>query len=102
MCSSSAQAWPGRFTHLTKAKDSIALSLHINTFHDFWGHDAIEYKKLNIEFYPRIFQLYNSLAESYAGLGDADNAIMYLRKSIEIKPENNIANDRLKALTAKR
>jgi len=79
------------------------LNQHGNLLQDLGrAKEAIEYKKLNIEYYPKIFQLYNSLAESYAGLGDADNAIMYYRKSIEIRPKNNIANDRLRALTAKR
>jgi len=63
--------------------------------------DAIELKKLNLEFYPGIFQLYNSLADSYAKLGDTHNAIIYYEKSIEIQPEENIAIDILKNFTIK-
>ncbi len=76
------------------------LNQHSNLLQDLGKTaEAIEFKKLNLEFYPTIFQLYNSLAESYENIGDIQNANIYYRKSINIKPENNVANDRLKTIT---
>ena len=62
---------------------------------------AIELRKLNVEFYPKIFQLYNFLADAYVGNGDLQNAKIYYEKSMELKSENNPAIERLKALNIK-
>ena len=63
--------------------------------------DAIKIKKLNTEFYPKNFKLYNIIAELYVSLSETKNALLYYKKSIEIKPENNIAIERLKILNIK-
>jgi len=77
------------------------LNQHSNLLQDLGKTlDAIEFKKLNIEFYPKTFQLYNSLAELYVYLGDTKNAIVNYEKSIELKCDNNAAIDKLKAIIA--
>lgn len=63
--------------------------------------DAVRIKALKIEFYPKIFQLYNILAELYIDLGDTLNAKLCYEQSIAIEPENNISVERLKILDLK-
>ncbi len=78
------------------------LNQHGNLLHDMGRtEDAIRVKALNIEFYPDIFQLYNILADLYIELNDTQNARRCYEKSIAIKPENNIAEERLRILDLK-
>ena len=75
------------------------LNQHSSTLLDLGRiNDAIELRRLNVEFYPKIFQLYNFLAEAYIENGDLQNAKTAYEKSIELKPENNPAVKQLKRL----
>jgi tetratricopeptide (TPR) repeat protein len=53
--------------------------------------EAIAYFKLNIEFYPQSFNVYDSLAEAYMANGDKELAIANYRKSLELNPGNKNA-----------
>jgi len=78
------------------------LNQHSNQLMDMGRiKDVIELRKLNVEFYPKIFQLYNFLAGAYVENGDLQNAKIYYEKSIELKPENNPAVEQLKELKTK-
>lgn len=49
--------------------------------------DAIEVFKLNVEYYPRSANVYDSLAEAYVSKGDREQGIKYYNKALEIDPE---------------
>jgi tetratricopeptide (TPR) repeat protein len=58
--------------------------------------EAAELFKLNIELYPSIYQLYNSLGRVYVELGQDDQAIDIYRKSLDIESDNQEAAEVLK------
>ena len=60
--------------------------------------DAVEIFKLNAEAYPKSFNAWDSLAESYKAAGETDLAIESYRKSLELNPANANAVTMLKAL----
>jgi imidazolonepropionase-like amidohydrolase len=62
--------------------------------------DAIEVFKLNVEAHPQSYNTYDSLAEAYIDNGDRDLAIKNYQKSLELNPENQNAEQKLKKLTA--
>jgi tetratricopeptide (TPR) repeat protein len=51
-------------------------------------------------FYPRSFNVYDSLGEAYLMNGDKDLAIENYRKSLELNPDNSNAAKMLKKLGA--
>lgn len=63
-------------------------------------NEAIEVFKLNVETYPRSWNVYDSLAEGYKVAGDRDKAIEYYRKSLELNPGNLGARSQLQELGA--
>jgi glyoxylase-like metal-dependent hydrolase (beta-lactamase superfamily II) len=50
--------------------------------------EAIEIFKMNVEFYPETWNVYDSLGEGYMLLGEKEPAIKYYEKSLEINPDN--------------
>lgn len=62
--------------------------------------EAIVYFKLNVEFYPQSWNVYDSLAEAYAANGDKELAITNYKKSLELNPANTGATEALKKLSS--
>ncbi len=64
-------------------------------------NEAIALFKLNVEFYPTLAGVYDSLGEGYMTNGDKELAIANYRKSLELNPRNNNAKEKLKQLEGK-
>jgi len=62
---------------------------------------AIEIFKLNVEQFPKSFNVYDSLAEGYMMAGDKKNAIKNYEKSLKLNPDNNNAKQMLDQLNSK-
>jgi len=62
--------------------------------------EAIVYFKLNVEFYPKSWNAYDSLAEAYVAKGEKDLAIANYKKSLELNPQNTGATEALKKLSS--
>lgn len=60
--------------------------------------EAIALFKLNVEFYPKAWNVYDSLAEAYMTNGDKELAITNYKKSLELNPQNTNGRERLKKL----
>jgi Tfp pilus assembly protein PilF len=54
--------------------------------------------KLNVEFYPKPSNTYDSLAEGYMLTGEKDLAIANYKKSLELNPQNSNGREMLKKL----
>ena len=63
--------------------------------------EAIAILKLNVEFYPASWNVYDSLAEMYMTNGDKELAIANYKKSVELNPENSNGVEMLKKLEAR-
>lgn len=61
--------------------------------------EAIFYFKLNVEFYPKSWNVYDSLAEAYAATGEKELAVANYKKSLELNPANASAAEALKKLS---
>lgn len=61
-------------------------------------NEAIALLKLNVEFYPKSSNAYDSLAEAYMTSGEKDLAIANYKKSLELNPQNSNAREKLKKL----
>lgn len=62
---------------------------------------AIEVFKLNVESYPKSFNVYDSLGEAYMNAGQNQLAIESYEKSLELNPANTNGTDMLKKLKAR-
>jgi len=60
--------------------------------------EVIALFKLNVEFYPNEWNVYDSLGEAYLTSGEKDLAIANYKKSLELNPENTNGRDMLKKL----
>lgn len=60
--------------------------------------EAIEIFKLNVEAYPKSFNVFDSLGEAYMTAGDKELAIINYEKSLKLNPENKAAVEALKKL----
>ena len=60
--------------------------------------EALAYFKLNVEFYPNSWNVYDSLAEGHMERGEKELAISNFKKSLEMNPKNNNAVEMLKKL----
>ena len=60
--------------------------------------EAIAYFKLNVEFYPNSWNVYDSLGEAYMANGEKDLAIANYKKSLEMNPRNTNGAEMLKKL----
>jgi CubicO group peptidase (beta-lactamase class C family) len=63
--------------------------------------EAIAVLKLNAEFYPQSWNVYDSLAEAYMTNGEKELAIANYRRSLELNPKNNSGAQMLKKLEGK-
>ncbi len=63
--------------------------------------EAIAIFKLNVEFYPKSFNVYDSLGEAYATSGEKELAIANYKKSLELNPRNAGGATALKKLEGK-
>ena len=61
--------------------------------------EAIALFKLNMEFYPNAWNVYDSLADAYAANGEKDLAIANYKKSLELNPQNSNGREKLKKLS---
>ena len=52
---------------------------------------AIGLFKLNVELYPKSWNVYDSLAEGYMHKGEMELAVKFYKKSLELNPENDNA-----------
>jgi len=64
-------------------------------------NNAIELRKLNVNYYPQKYQLYDLLAEAYIKNGQNDLAIKNYKKSLELMPDNENAKKMLTKLKSK-
>lgn len=62
---------------------------------------AIEIFKLNVEQFPKSFNVYDSLGEGCMTAGDKKNAIKYYEKSLKLNPDNANAKQMLEQLNSK-
>ncbi len=60
--------------------------------------EAIALLKLNVEFYPKAWNTYDSLGEAYMTAGENELAIENYKKSLELNPKNSNAREMLKKL----
>jgi CubicO group peptidase (beta-lactamase class C family) len=60
--------------------------------------EAIALFKLNVEFYPNAWNVYDSLAEAYMNSGENQLAIANYKKSLELNPQNANGREMLKKL----
>ncbi len=60
--------------------------------------EAIAYFKLNTEFYPNSWNVYDSLGEAYMANGDKELAVSSYKKSLELNPKNTNGAEMLKKL----
>ncbi len=63
--------------------------------------EAIKLFKLNVEYFPDSWNVYDSLAEAYMKNGNNDLAIKNYEKSLELNSENKNASEMLKKLREK-
>ncbi|HKY27237.1 MAG TPA: serine hydrolase [Pyrinomonadaceae bacterium] len=63
--------------------------------------EAIALFKLNVEFYPKAWNTYDSLGEAYMTNGDKELAIANYKKSLELNPQNSNGREMLKKLEGK-
>lgn len=63
--------------------------------------EAIEIFKLNVEAFPRAWNVYDSLGEAYMKKGNRELAIRNYEKSLELNPQNGGAMEALHRLRAK-
>ena len=60
--------------------------------------EAIALFKLNVEFYPNAWNVYDSLADAYVASGEKELAITNYKKSLELNPQNENGREKLKKL----
>ena len=60
--------------------------------------EAIFYFKLNVEFYPGSYNVYDSLGEAYVASGEKELALANYKRSLELNPKNANAAEALKKL----
>jgi CubicO group peptidase (beta-lactamase class C family) len=61
--------------------------------------EAVAYFKLNAEFYPQSWNVYDSLGDAYMANGDKELAIGNFKKSLEMNPKNTHGAEMLKKMT---
>ena len=64
--------------------------------------EAVEWFGLNVRYFPESYRAHNSLGEAYAFNGQREAALQSLRRSLELKPEENPALGMLRVLTEKK
>ncbi|MES2374030.1 MAG: FKBP-type peptidyl-prolyl cis-trans isomerase [Bacteroidota bacterium] len=89
-----------------KFADAFTSDNDLNTIGYFllpqFATDAIRIFLLNVEEYPKISNVYDSLGEAYMAVKDFDKAILNYEKSIELDPANTNATKMIKQMKDKR
>lgn len=67
-----------------------------------YPEDAVKVFELNVEEYPKVSNVYDSLGEGYMALGEFDKAILNYEKSLQLDPKNTNAVEMIKKMKAKR
>jgi hypothetical protein len=67
-----------------------------------YPEEALKVFKLNVEEYPAVSNVYDSLGEGYMKLGDFEKAILNYQKSLELDPKNKNAEEAIRKMKAKR
>jgi tetratricopeptide (TPR) repeat protein len=63
--------------------------------------EAIELLKANVRLYPESWNVYDSLGEAYAAVGQKDLAIQNYEKSLQLNPKNETGKAALEKLRGK-
>ena len=88
-------------------KNEEKLSFNVDEI-NAWGYHfvgknqltkALEIFKLNVHLFPQVANCYDSLAETYAALGDKHAAIRNYKKVLTLAPNNRHAQHQLASLT---
>ncbi len=64
--------------------------------------DAVKIFLLNVEEYPEVSNVYDSLGEGYMNINDFSKAILNYEKSLKLDPANSNAVEKIKEMKAKR
>lgn len=62
---------------------------------------AIKIFQLNVEEYPKVANVYDSLGEAYMNARDFDKAILNYQKSLDLDPKNTNAVEKIKQMKAR-
>ncbi|RKH54792.1 serine hydrolase [Corallococcus aberystwythensis] len=73
-------------------------SLGYRLLRDGRAADAVELFKLNVEMFPKVGNVYDSLGEAYLAVGDKEQARVNYRKAVELDPSNTNAASALQKL----
>jgi len=92
-----------RYDELKKAGNTAVNEQTLNTLgyrllYSGKDEEAIEVFRKNVQEYPQSGNVYDSLGEAYAKVGQKDLAIQNYEKSLQLDPNNKNAVDRLKKL----
>jgi predicted alpha/beta superfamily hydrolase len=63
---------------------------------------AIQYFQMNIEYYPKSANVYDSMGEALMNKGDTKRAIEYYQKSLQLNPANDNAKQMIKRMQEKK
>ena len=63
---------------------------------------AIEFFQMNIDMYPKSYNVYDSMGEAWMNKGDYKKAIAYYEKSLELNPGNQNGKDKIKEMKEKK
>ena len=91
-----------RYDELRKKPHGVdEFTLNALGYHFLYGgmeQDAVKVFQKNVELYPQSGNVYDSLGEAYAKVGQKDLAIQNYEKSLQLNPKNDNAVERLKKL----
>ena len=91
-----------RYDELRKHPHGVdEFTLNALGYHFLYGgmeQDAVKVFQKNVELYPQSGNVYDSLGEAYAKVGQKDLAIQNYEKSLQLNPKNDNAVERLKKL----
>lgn len=83
---------------MSKVQEGTLNSLGYRLLYGGKESDAVEVFQKNAREYPQSSNVYDSLGEAYAKVGQKDLAIQNYEKSLQMDPKNNNAVERLKKL----
>lgn len=61
-------------------------------------NEAVEVFKMNVQLFPKSFNVYDSLGEAYMTIGDNKLAIKNYEKSLKLNPQNTAATENIKKM----
>jgi len=63
---------------------------------------AIGFFQINIDLYPKSYNVYDSMGEAWMNKGDFKKAIAYYEKSLVLNPNNQGAKNNIKKMKEKK